>query len=121
MIVIVRVLTSLLAVIAVVIGGRGVLFGLSDVQASAVLDNEHRFFAGIWFGVGIGLAYCVVHLRESTLLFRGLMLTIFVGGMARIIGLGSYEPEAQIIAPIAIELIAPTLLVWMQSRVAQHT
>jgi len=110
-----RILTALLAIIAFILGGHGAIEGLA-VEAPSILDNEYRFFAGVWFGVGLGLAYCVLHLERTTLLFRALMLTIFMGGIARIIGLSEYAAEAQIIAPIAIELVAPILLVWMQSR-----
>ncbi len=116
-----RIITGLLAIIGLVIGARGALAGLAGVDAPALLDNEYRFFAGIWFAVGLGLAYCVVYLKEAAGLFRGLMLALFCGGIARAIGLTAYAPEPPMVAAIAIELIAPVLLVWMQARLVRTT
>ena len=112
----VRLLTALLALIGVGIGGKGVFIGLSALSAPMALDNEYRFFAGIWFGVGCGLAYCLFHIRHCSALYRGLMATIFIGGIARAIGAMSYPAvDRQIIVAIAIELILPALLVWLQA------
>ena len=116
----VRLFTGLLGVIALVTGGEAMLLGLGDVDVPALLDNTYRFLAGIWFGAGCGLVYCVLNIESSTLLLRSLMLAIFLGGIARLIGLPEYEViEPQFMVAIAIELFFPPLIVGLQSGLDQ--
>lgn len=113
-----RILTGLLALIGLVTGLKTVFGGIESIAASPFLDNSHRFLAGIWLGVGMGLAYCTLRwsAKDTPVLLRALMLTIFVGGVARAIGLIHYAPETRIVVATAIELIVPPIVVWMQSR-----
>lgn len=112
----VRVFTALLTLIGFAVGGKSIFLGLSELSAPPLLDNEYRFFAGIWFGVGCGLAYCLFHIRHCSALYRGLMATIFVGGIARAIGAIGYPAvEQKIVVAIVIELILPVILVWLQA------
>lgn len=115
-----RVLTGLLALIGIVSGLAGVFGGVDGEVASAV-DNQFRYFAGVWLAVGLGLAYCAVKIRESTELFRVMMLAVFLGGMARAIGVIGYGAETKLMVAIGIELVVPVLLVWMQGRLRAAT
>ncbi len=116
----VQILTGVLVFFGFFLGVPSVLNGL-PADAPVMLDNHFRFFAGIWIGVGLGLAYCIKDIEHATVLFRGLLLTIFIGGFARIIGFSAYDPEARMIVATAIELIFPPVLVWMQSRISHKT
>ena len=110
-----RVLTGLLALIGVVSGVAGILGGVDGEVASAV-DNQFRYFAGVWLAVGLGLAYCAIKIRESTELFRVMMLAVFLGGVARAIGVMEYGADRRLMMAIGIELVVPAVLVWMQGR-----
>ncbi len=112
-----QILTGILVFFGFYLGLTQMIGGL-PADVPTMLDNHHRFFAGIWFGVGFGLAYCIRYLEDATVLFRALLLAIFIGGIARIIGFTAYDPEARMIVATAIELIFPPALVWMQSRIA---
>ena len=112
----VRVFTALLALIGFAVGGKSIFLGLSELSAPPMLDNEYRFFAGIWFGVGCGLAYCLFNIRRCAALYRGLMVMIFVGGIARVIGAIGYPAvDRQIVVAIVIELVLPVILVRLQT------
>ena len=66
----------------------------------------------MWAGVGAGLAYCAVNIADSTLLLRALMLAVFIGGIARAVGLPSYDAyDKKIIVGIVIETVVPLLVV----------
>jgi len=109
-----RILTGLLALIALGTGLKGSFSGL-EVEATAVVDNTFRYYAGVWAGVGVGLAYCVAYMPQATDLLRFLMLAIFIGGIARAIGLTTYEVvERKIFVGILIETIVPLLVVGLQ-------
>ncbi len=114
-----RVLTALFALIALATGALAVVGGIAETSVPVLVDNEFRFFAGIWFAAGLGLAYCAATITESTKLFRFLMIAIFIGGIARAIGLTEYSPERKMIVGIAIETVLPSLLLIMQSRITK--
>ena len=121
MLVATRILASLFALIALGTGFKDVFLGLVDVDAAAVVDNTFRYYAGIWAAVGLGLVWCVVRIRESTQLFRFLLIAIFIGGIARAIGLLDVPLERPIAVGIAIETILPVVLWFMQSRIQETT
>ncbi len=113
-----RIGTALFAFIALATGSKAVVGGLKIAEATHQLDNDHRFFAGIWLAAGLGLAYCVPFLAESTTLFRFLMGTLMMGGVARAIGWMSYPPDRRMVVAVVIELVLPLVLLFLQSRVA---
>jgi len=117
MVIAARILTGLLALIALATGAKSVLGGLHEVDgATQELDNTFRYYAGVWAGVGAGLAYCVVYLRESTSLLRVLMLAVFIGGVARAVGMTTYDViETKVIVGTAIETLVPILVVALQA------
>ncbi|MFT5680919.1 MAG: hypothetical protein ACI8RZ_001825 [Myxococcota bacterium] len=119
--VVVRILTALFALIALGTGGAGLLGGLGDAEVLPILDNNYRFFAGVWFTVGIGLAHCALKLEESTHLFRLLMLAIFIGGIGRAVGMLDVVPERRMIVGTLIETVLPALLILLQSRLLKKT
>ena len=120
MIIATRVLTSLLALIALATGALGLVNGLGDAAVEPILDNNYRFFAGVWFVVGIGLVHTVIDIKGSTKLHRLLMIAIAVGGIGRAIGMLDYAPERRMIIGTLIETILPVLLIWMGAKVAKR-
>lgn len=113
-----RILTGLLALIGVGTGAKSIFFGLAESNAAALLDNGHRFYAGIWLGVGLSLLYCAVRWKSEdvTLLFRASMLAIMVGGVARAVGLLHYGAEPPMLVAIAIEWVVPVVAIALESR-----
>jgi hypothetical protein len=110
-----RILTGLLALIALGTGLKGSLSGLEITEAAPIVDNTFRYYAGVWAGVGVGLAYCVAYMPSATELLRFLMLAIFIGGVARAIGLSTYEVfERKIVVGIVIETVVPLLVIGLQ-------
>ncbi len=112
-----RILTGLLALIALATGAKGSVGGLTELEGvSQVLDNTFRYYAGIWAGVGVGLVYCVIAMPEATQVLRVLMLAVVLGGIARMIGLRAYEVvEAKTMVAIAIEIVVPIAVVGLQA------
>ncbi len=113
-----RIGTALFALISLATGSKVMIRGLEAADATHQMDNDHRFYAGIWLALGLGLAYCVPYLAESTGLFRFLMVSLMVGGVARAIGWSQYPPDRRMVVAVVIELVFPTLLVFALSRVA---
>ncbi len=113
MLIIARILTGLLALIALGTGAKSALGGLSELpEVPQVLDNTYRYYAGVWAGVGAGLAYCAVAMPEVTVLLRCLMLAIFLGGLARAVGMTAYDAvETKVMVGTGIEVIAPILVI----------
>lgn len=93
------------------------LFG--DSYAFRLADSAIRFFAGIWFVVGLGLFYTLGNLAQRTQLFRLSMLAIFVGGLGRILSVVQVGVAQEMLPPILIELILPPLLVFFQARLSR--
>lgn len=120
MLIVARILTGLLALIALGTGIKTVLGGLAEVAlAPQVLDNTFRYYAGVWAGVGVGLAYCVAFMREQTTLLRFLLLAVFLGGVARAVGMTAYDAiETKFIVGTLIETILPLIIVGFQARSA---
>ena len=115
----VRLLTALLVFFGLMVGGKGVLTGLSE---SAHLDNEYRFFAGVWLGVGCGLMYCLLQVRQCANFYFGLLGIIFIGGIARLIGMLDYGVvEPRIAVATAIEVVFLALIVWLQASIENQS
>ncbi len=112
----VRILTALFALIAFGTGGAGILGGLGGADVAPILDNNYRFFAGVWFALGIGLVHCVVKPDETAGLFRLLMVAIFIGGIGRAVGMLEVVPERRMIVGTLIETVLPALLIFLRSR-----
>ncbi len=82
-------------------------------------DNTFRFLAAIWVGVGVGFFMCACRFRTETTLFRVLMVTLFIGGIGRSIGLLYYPATTELVVLTALELIPPLFLVPMQAALAR--
>ena len=133
--IVLKILTGLLAIAGLVIGTANMLGGLvgfaefsgsgslgpvEQSAAYAVMDNSTRFLGGIFLGVGIGFVYCLKDLDDKLVLFRFLLLAIFIGGIARVIGwveMGSITEGT--IAPTVIELVFPAVMLALQHMLSR--
>jgi hypothetical protein len=110
-----RIGAGLCALIVLASGTKAVLFGLQGAGASDLLDNHYRFYAGVWVALGLGLAWCVLYLEQSTALFRFAMGAVMLGGLARVVGLSAYPPDAEMVAALVVELVLPPLLLTLHT------
>lgn len=116
MLLITRIGTALFSLLALATGARAMWAGLGLESSDILLDNNHRFYAAIWFAVGAGLAYCVPYLSTSTALFRFLMLALMAGAAGRMLGWLHYSPEPRMIVAVVVEFVVPLLLIALQAR-----
>jgi uncharacterized membrane protein len=85
------------------------------MPVSASIDSEHRFFASIFLMYGVALLWCAKAVSERRSVFHFLLLTLFVGGLARIVSLSvSGWPHPLFISLGILELAVPPLL-WLIS------
>lgn len=115
----IRVFTFLLGVIGLVTGGASISSGLVD--AAPLVDNTFRFYAGIWMAVGLGLIHAAVAYEKSEQVFGFLLRAVFVGGLARAIGLLDYPPEPRLLVAIAVEIVVPLLLLKARAHAARRS
>ena len=89
-------MTRLLSVFVFIFGAICVLIALAhialgpqiipgSITVTPTMDSEDRFYAVMFLGWGAAIMYCALDLRERGALFGALLLTFFLGGIARII------------------------------------
>ncbi len=125
-------MTVILALAGLVIGAAHVLGGLvgyAEFAANGDLgniaettgylyhDNASRFLGGIFFTLGLGFLYCLYDLESKIQLFRFLLLCLFVGGVARIIGWFDLGLTEATVAATAIELVFPPVMLVLERRI----
>ncbi|AOK31162.1 hypothetical protein WS67_09665 [Burkholderia singularis] len=122
-----QIVTTILGIVPLATGVLGML-GIHDplyaslgiaMPDDATLDSNLRFFAGVWFGLGLSVLYTIPDIERKGVLFRALWLMIFVGGIGRLISLVSVgAPFFPFIGFTVLEIVGAPLFVWWQSRVA---
>lgn len=105
--------------------GIGSLMGLGNptyagvtVSNGIVLDNNLRFYAGIWFALGLVILWLSRHLKTEIALFRAVFFTVFVGGCGRVLSMvfaGAAPPE--FVAYAALEILGAPAVIWWHYRV----
>jgi Domain of unknown function (DUF4345) len=112
---------AVLALVPVSAGLFGVLFGpaLTGDQVSVSADSHFRYLSGLLLGIGLLFWSTTPAMEEKTGRFRLLALLVFIGGLARLLGLVlTGVPSLYMLASLALELvITPVLALW-QTRVA---
>jgi len=120
-----QIATAILALVPIITGLIG-LTGLNDplyaalnLPHDATLDSNLRFYSGVWLGVGLAAAWTVPRIERETTLFRALWLTIFLGGLGRLLSLAiTGMPFAPFVGFTALEIFGAPFFVWWQGRVA---
>jgi hypothetical protein len=100
------------------------LYASLHLPEDATLDSNMRFLAGVWLGLGLGLAswWLVPRIAQETVLFRFLWLMIFLGGIGRLVSMvGVGLPLTPFIGFTALEVLGAPLFVYWQHRVAQNS
>lgn len=112
-----RIATILIGFIPLWFGVNGIFFGAAEHMAgepfSAAMDNQYRYLSGVYIGVALMIFYSSGDIRRRGDLFRFAIIAIFIGGCARAVSyLTIGPPPTEQIAGMAVELLAPLLLVW---------
>jgi hypothetical protein len=90
-----------------------------DSRATANVESELRFYATFWTGFGVLALYAARRPERETNLLRGLVLFLFLAGLARALAwLDSDQPDTPFLILMALELTLPLFIVWAQARVS---
>jgi Domain of unknown function (DUF4345) len=91
------------------------------VPVNATMDSEDRFYAMPFLAFGATLIWCAKSVESKAAVVYFLMLTFFVGGVARLVSIALVGlPNNFFIAMLALELVLPFLLAYLQHRVSAH-
>jgi uncharacterized protein YjeT (DUF2065 family) len=121
-----QIVTALLGLVPIVTGLIA-MSGTSDpIYAAAglaslpVLDSNLRFFAGVWFGLGVAILWLVPRIDTQTVLFRAIWFMIFCGGVGRLVSLMLVGmPPVPFVGFIVLEIVGAPLFIWWQVRIAK--
>ena len=101
--------------------GAGSLGNVTEAAGYPLVDNVMRFLGALMFALGLWFIYSLFDVQNNTVFFRFLLLAIFLSGPARPIGGSQTGVVLETIPSIAIELIFPPLMYYLQSRLAAGT
>jgi hypothetical protein len=96
--------------------GVGILPSPQDPNPD--LQSNYRFFATMWFGVGLMILWIVPRVDTAVRALRAVTGIVFLGGLMRVLSmLVSGVPHPMFVAFTVLELVAPPILVWWQNKV----
>jgi hypothetical protein len=118
-----QVLLALFGATTIVISLLHIVLGPATIPGSipvnATMDSEDRFYATLLLAYGLTLLWCVRHVEHKAKIVYLLLLTFFIGGLARIVSILMVGwPNAFFTAMTVIELMLPILLALLQFRVS---
>jgi hypothetical protein len=90
---------------------------MGEPETTQRLDNIHRFMAGIYLSAGIIGLWAGLTIRQHNTLIFLLALTVFMGGMGRLVSIsqvGMPEPASTWIGYLVPELLLPCVMVVAQ-------
>ena len=118
---------AILALVPILAGAAGVVFGLGIVGMHAELplggDSHVRYLSGLLLAVGLGFWSTVPRIEAQGPRFRFLTAIVLIGGLARFFAVVCCgTPPAAMLAALAMELgVTPCLAIWrerLQKRLA---
>jgi len=132
-----RVTIYIIAAIPLITGLMDLFHGVAAQQTAGMtlseksindplLNSTFRFFAGLWFGVGLLLILFVRDLKRYSTALSVLFLILFVGGIGRLITmaqLGLPEDSASriiVLVGIGVEIVLMPILYLWQRKLAKE-
>ena len=118
-----QVLLALFGAMAIVISLLHIVFGPAAIPGSipvnATMDSEDRFYATLFLAYGAALLWCIRDVERKAKVVYFLMLTFFVGGLARIVSMLTVGlPNTFFTAMTSLELVLPVVFAYLQFRVS---
>jgi hypothetical protein len=118
-----QVLLALFGVTAICISLLHIALGPTAIPGSipvnATMDSEDRFYATLFLAYGVTLLWCIREVERKARVVYFLMLTFFVGGLARIVSMVAVGlPNAFFIAMTLLELVLLVVFAALQFRVS---
>ncbi len=115
-----RSVIALFGVVCMAIALVHIVFGPAAIPGSvpvnATMDSEDRFYATLFLGFGAALLWVSRNLEDRRAALFALLVTFFLGGIARIISwIAVGRPDQLFVYLGAVELILPPLL-WFWYR-----
>jgi len=90
-----------------------------SIPVNATMDSEDRFYATLFLAYGASLLWCIRDVEHKAKVVYFLMLTFFVGGLARIVSMFTVGlPNTFFIAMTSLELVLPFVFAYLQFRVS---
>jgi hypothetical protein len=98
------------------------IYASAGLPANTMLDNNLRFFGGLWLVLGLAVFWLVPRIEQEVSLFRVLWLMIFVGGIGRLLSMFLMgPPPVPFIGFTALEVIGAPLFLWWHARLLAHS
>ena len=119
-----QILLGVFGAICVAIALAHIIVGPSSIPGSipgnATMDSEDRFYATLFLGFGAAVLWCVRAVERKSAIVYWLMLTFFLGGLARIMSIIAVGwPNALFVLLTLVELVLPLVVAYMQFRVSR--
>ena len=118
-----QVAVAVFGCVPVFAGAAGVLLGpgMTDDSGSAALDSHVRYLSGLLLGIGLVFWWNIPRIEQIGQLFKVLTLIVFLGGLARALGIILHgAPPGPMAVAIVMELVVTPLLCLWQSRIADR-
>jgi len=88
----------------------------------ATIDYMFRAFAGIWFAMGLMLAWIIPSIERHSAWLGFIFLAVFAMGVGRLISLTAFGPiPTNSIGAMFAELVLPPVYVFWQRKVASQS
>jgi hypothetical protein len=109
----------LIALLHIVLGPASIP---GAIPVNATMDSEDRFYATLFLAYGAALLWCVKDVERKAKVVYFLMLTFFIGGLARIVSMLAVGlPNAFFVVMTILELALPVVFAYLQYRVSETT
>lgn len=115
-----QILLALIATVPILTASPAALKGLpvDSLGNEPHYDNEYRYFAAIWVGLGFSLYLLIPHIESQTFMFRTICGIIFFGGLSRINGMiqRRYSLPSNLRVALFVELVlVPVMVAWQST------
>ncbi|CAF3087620.1 unnamed protein product [Rotaria sp. Silwood2] len=121
-----QIILAIMGSISLTMGVSGIWMGPNNMNKVTVpirLDNHYRYLSGFVLGFGLTMwFYIIPRISQAVIIVRIFAFMVFMGGLARVVGLfklGIMPDTFTLIAIIAELFFTPILCYW-QARIAQR-
>ncbi|MFN8671875.1 MAG: DUF4345 domain-containing protein [Candidatus Sericytochromatia bacterium] len=119
---IITLILSLIPIFTGVIGFCGIkdpLYGELYKTKNILLDTNLRFFSGVWLGLGITMFTISKNITENKNLFKFIWLSIFLGGIGRIISIIDLGlPNIPFIFFTFLEILGAPFFIYWENKIS---